>query len=185
MKGTFQFLEPPRLLDFVLGSESDCIEAGALGARRFSNGFREATDLDLFLFFGVHTIPLITTPFTISSLVTVSFSDTSVSELTELLLISFFSVSSSFFPPLEMVFCELSLDTDPVLVTKLELETDLEGVDSFSGGWEEDGTFTHRLRRFSYSSMNNPWTEQEHTRTTQDRKFNPDNSLQYNMSEDK
>ena len=47
---------------------------------------------------------------------------------------------------------EWSLDTEPVLVTKLELDSELERpVFSRGGGCEDDGTFTHRLRRFSLS----------------------------------
>ena len=44
---TFQFREPPRVLDLVFGTDSDCRAAGGLGASLFSNGLREALDLDL------------------------------------------------------------------------------------------------------------------------------------------
>ena len=109
--------------------------SGGLGASRFSKGFKDALDLDFWLFLGLHTIPLITTPFTISSLVTVNFSDESFSE--------WLFVSS-----LATVFLdESSLATDPVLVTKLELDTELESAILSPGGCMEDGTFTHRLRR--------------------------------------
>ena len=92
-------------------------------------------------------MPLITTPFTISSLVTVSFSDESVSELTEILFFSMVSEIS-----LAMVVVdELSLDTEPVLVTKLELDSELERPVLSASGCGEVGTFTHRLRRFSLS----------------------------------
>eukprot|EP00090_Calanus_glacialis_P038858 TRINITY_DN6771_c0_g1_i1.p1 TRINITY_DN6771_c0_g1~~TRINITY_DN6771_c0_g1_i1.p1 ORF type:complete len:120 (+),score=23.40 TRINITY_DN6771_c0_g1_i1:671-1030(+) len=97
-------------------------------------------------------MPLITTPFTISSLVTVSFSDESLSELTKVLFLSLLSVTS--LKPFEIVLVdEWSLDTEPVLVTKLELDSELERPVVFSGGGgcEDDGTFTHRLRRFSLS----------------------------------
>lgn len=97
-------------------------------------------------------MPLITTPFTISSLVTVSFSDESLSELSKILFLLLLSVTS--LTPLEMVLVEeWSLDTEPVLVTKLELDSELERPVVFSGGGgcEDEGTFTHRLRRFSLS----------------------------------
>lgn len=45
---------------------------------------------------------------------------------------------------------ELSLDTDPVLVTKLEVDTEWE-TPVLSAGIAEDGTFTHRLRGLSFS----------------------------------
>jgi len=41
---------------------------------------------------------------------------------------------------------EMSLATDPVLVTKLELDIELESAILSPGGCVEDGTFTHRLR---------------------------------------
>ena len=69
-----------------------------------------------------------------------------------MLFLSLLSVMSE--KPLEMVLVdEWSLDTEPVLVTKLELDSELDRPVVFSGGGgcEDDGTFTHRLRRFSLS----------------------------------
>ena len=79
-------LETPRFFDFVLGTDSDMLGPdGGLGALLFSKGLSETVESVrcLFLFFafdlGVQTIPLMTTPLTISSRVTVSLSEALVS----------------------------------------------------------------------------------------------------------
>ena len=73
------FLENPRFLVLLFETEADTesLGGGGAGASLFSKGFKEVLEDDLFfcLVFGVQTIPLITTPFTISSRLIVSVSE--------------------------------------------------------------------------------------------------------------
>ena len=120
-------MENPRFLVLVFGTETDTESLGGGGASLFSKGFKEVLEADLFfcLVFGVQTIPLITTPFTISSLLMVSLSVEPGESWPSL-------------PP-------------PGLVVILELEAE----EASGNGWEveepeisgDDGTFTQRLRR--------------------------------------
>ena len=117
-------MENPRFL--VFDTEADTESLGGVGASLFSKGFKEVLEDDLFLCldFGVQTIPLITTPFTISSRLIISLSEEPLSRL-----------------PL----------SPPGLVVMLELEAvvasgngaDVEDPEIS----EDDGTFTQRLRR--------------------------------------
>ena len=129
-------MENPRFLVLVFGTEIDKgLSVGGAGAILFSKGFREdlepEEDLLFCLVLGVQTIPFITTPFTISSRVIVSFSEEPLSRFRECFL------SSSSLPP--------------GLVVMLELEAEV-----VRGNWGEEvepeitgdgGTFTQRLRR--------------------------------------
>ena len=128
----YHCLENPLFLDLVFGTETGKeLSEGGAGASLFSKGFSEVLeaeekDLLFFLVFGVQTIPLMTTPFTISSRVIVSFSTEPLSRLRAL-------PSSSSLPP--------------GLVVMLELEAEGakgNGPEEIS---EDDGTFTQRLRR--------------------------------------
>ena len=118
-------MENPRFLVLVFETEADTesLGGGGAGASLFSKGFKEVLEVDLFfcLVFGVQTIPLITTPFTISSLLMVSLSE----------------------EPLSL--------SPPGLVVMLELEAveaSGNGADvEDSEISEDDGTFTQRLRR--------------------------------------
>lgn len=121
-------MENPRFLVLVFETEADTesLGGGGAGASLFSKGFKEVLEVDLFfcLVFGVQTIPLITTPFTISSRLIVSFSEEPLARL-------------SVFPP-------------GLVVIELELELEARGngadVDDPEIS-EDDGTFTQRLRR--------------------------------------
>ena len=124
------FLENPRFLVLVFETEADTesLGVGGAGASLFSKGFKEVLEDDLFLglVFGVQTIPLITTPFTISSRLIISLSEGPLSRL-------------SVFPP-------------GLVVMELELELEARGnggdvEDPVSEISEDDGTFTQRLRR--------------------------------------
>ena len=74
-------MENPRFLVLLFETEADTESLGGRGggggATLFSKGFKEVLEDDLFfcLVFGVQTIPLITTPFTISSRLIVSVSE--------------------------------------------------------------------------------------------------------------
>lgn len=128
----YHCLETPRLLDLVFGTETDKeLSVGGAGASLFSKGFNEVLeaekDLLFFLLFGVQTIPLMTTPFTISSRVIVSFSTESLWRSTPFL-------SSSSLPPGLVVI--LLLEAEGAKGNGPEPEIS-----------EDDGTFTQRLRR--------------------------------------
>jgi len=137
-----QFREPPRFLDFVFGSDS---LIGGLGASLFSKGFKEAVDLDLWALLGLQTIPLMTTPFTISSLVTVSLSELSTFTFSAVVF-DLVTSSSSF---AIVLFDDVSLETEPVLVIKLELDSECASPLFSVGGLDDDGTFTQRLQHGS------------------------------------
>ena len=117
-------MENPRFLVLVFETEADTesLGGGGAGASLFSKGFKEVLEVDLFfcLVFGVQTIPLITTPFTISSRLIVSFSEEP--------LLS---------PPGLVVMLELEA------VEASGKGADVEDPEIS----EDDGTFTQRLRR--------------------------------------
>ena len=129
----YHFLGNPRFLVLVFGTATDReLSAGGDGASLFSKGFNDVLepeeDLLFCLLLGVQTIPLITTPFTISSRVTVSFSWDSLLRLSE-------AFSPSSFPW--------------TIVIMLELEAELAkgNCPDEPEISEDDGTFTQRLRR--------------------------------------
>ena len=119
-------MENPRFLVLFFETEADTesLGGGGAGATLFSKGFKEVLEDDLFfcLVFGVQTIPLITTPFTISSRLIVSFSEEP--------LLS---------PPGLVVILELEA------VEASGNGADVEDPEIS----EDDGTFTQRLRRRS------------------------------------
>ena len=119
-------MENPRFLVLFFETEADTesLGGGGAGATLFSKGFKEVLEDDLFfcLVLGVQTIPLITTPFTISSRLIVSFSEEP--------LLS---------PPGLVVILELEA------VEASGKGADVEDPEIS----EDDGTFTQRLRRRS------------------------------------
>lgn len=100
-----------------------------------------------------------TTPFTISSLVTVSLSELSTFTFSAVVF-DLVTSSSSF---AIVLFDDVSLETEPVLVIKLELDSECASPLFSVGGLDDDGTFTQRLQRFSMI----PRYSTKYTRTTQ------------------